>query len=159
MCGVAAITVISAVAQGVSQLMSSYSQSAAYEAQAAVYEREAEAAYNQALAYEAEGKSAISDIKQEGDQTEGEIRSLLGASGVSLGTGSALDLVIDNNITTGLDVADQAAETRQLIAQAEYDAGTALYQRDSLLAQADDDTDRFQIIAGTGMTVGSSLYS
>ncbi len=159
MCGTAAIGIVSAVAQGVSQLITSYSESAALEAQAEVYAREEQAAYNQALAYQAQGDTAISNIYREGDQTEGEIRSTLGASGVSLDSGSALDLVTSNNITTGLAAAEQAAETRQLVAQAEYDAGTANYMKNSLLAQADDDTERFQLMTGTSMTVGSSVAS
>ncbi|MFI3270939.1 MAG: hypothetical protein R3Y11_02395 [Pseudomonadota bacterium] len=159
MCGTAAIGIVSAVAQGVSQLMTSYSESASLEAQAEVYAREEQSAYNQALAYEAEGDTAISNIYRDGDQTEGEIRSTLGASGVSLDSGSALDLVTSNNVTTGIAAAEQAAETRQLVAQAEYDAGTANYMKNSLLAQADDDTERFQLMTGTSMSVGSSVAS
>lgn len=157
MCGTAAIGIVSAVAQGVSQLVTSYQESEALETQAQVYAREEQAARNKALQYQAEGDAAKRDIYRDGDQEEGKIRSLLSASGVALDSGSALDVVADNKINTGIAAAEQEAETRQRVADANYDAGTAQYQKKSLLAQADDDTERFQLLTGTGMKVGTSV--
>lgn len=157
MCGTAAIGIVSAVVQGVSQLVTSYNDSAQQEAQAQVYAREEEAAHNQALEYQAEGDAAKREIYREGEQSEGQLRSLLSSSGVALDSGSALDVVANTKVNTGVAAAAQDAETRQRMSQAEYDAGTSSYKKNSLLAQADDDTERFQILTGTSMKVGTSV--
>jgi len=92
------ISAISSLAQGVAGMQAADAQAKAYENQAKVKEAQA----NQALE---KAQLEARFLREKGERFTGTQRSLLGASGVAVNSGSALDLLADTAYGVESDVA------------------------------------------------------
>ncbi|HEU6437243.1 MAG TPA: hypothetical protein VE028_07300 [Nitratidesulfovibrio sp.] len=161
MCGLVQVLAAAAILQGGYTMMDMSQDSRAAKAQ---QEYQAATQRNTAL----QSRYQIEETQRDAERTEralkrqarsqqAGVRSLLAASGMDVGSGSALDVLQDQSSAAEADVLDVRRQSEQRQRALEYQAAGADSRASLLASMADDPWTRVRQGWRSGMVIGNSM--
>jgi len=160
MCGVTEALVASAIIQGGYSLLegehSARTSKAQKEYQAATQRNAAAQARYQAEETKLDAERTERALKRQSRAQQAGVRSLLAASGMDAGSGSALDVLQDQSTAAESDVLDVRRQSERRQRALEYQAVGADSSASLLQAMADDPWARTRQGWRTGMIIGNA---
>ncbi len=161
MCGLVQVLAAAAILQGGYTMMDMSQDSRAAKAQ---QEYQAATQRNTAL----QSRYQIEETQRDAERTEralkrqarsqqASVRSLLAASGMDVGSGSALDVLQDQSSAAEADVLDVRRQSEQRQRALEYQAAGADSRASLLASMGDDPWTRVRQGWRSGMVIGNSM--